>query len=188
MSCAIIIHGAIGSGKTCSCLRLSKRAVKEGIKVAGVISPRVFEDGELVGYNGFAPASGLAFPLVKLRDRVEGSDWFTVGNLKYAFSKAGLERANRILSSSADAINGNSLIFVDEFGRLERKRTGIYPGALAVAEALRRGGVAVFACRTELVEAVEKLIHGRAQEVFRYEPGDAEALWLKVRRCLSRDV
>jgi nucleoside-triphosphatase THEP1 len=186
MSCAIIIHGAIGSGKTLTCLRLSERAVNEGVSVRGVLSPRVFEAGELIGYDGLDPASGLSFPLVRLRTCVKGSGWSSLSNLKYAFSIEGFERANIILSHSADTMSRRSFVFVDEFGRLERMKGGIYPGALTVAKALIEGGAAVFACRTNLVEDVLDLVSGRAGTVHVYEPGHLEPIWRRVRGCLER--
>lgn len=186
MSCAIIIHGAIGSGKTCTCLSLSERAVNEGFSVKGVLSPRVFEAGELIGYNGLDPASKLSFPLVRLRTCEKGSGWSTLSNLKYAFSIEGFKRANMILSRSADTMNRGSLVFVDEFGRLESMKGGIYPGVLAVAKALVEGGAAVFACRTNLIEEVLNLVSGQAGTVSIYGPGSLEPIWRGIRGCLER--
>ena len=185
MSCAIIIHGAIGSGKTCTCLRLSERAVNEGVSIRGILSPRVFEAGELIGYNGLDPASGLSFPLVRLRTCAKGSGWSSFSNLKYAFSIEGFKRANMILKRSADTISRSTLVFVDEFGRLESIKEGIYPGALAVAKALIGGGVAVFACRTILVEEVFDLVSGRTGIIHVYESGRLEQVWRRIRECLE---
>ena len=186
MSCAIVIHGPIGSGKTCTCLKLAEMARAGGIAVSGILSVRVHQDGALVGYDGRDLACGQVFPLVRLRSRVEGSDWFSFDRLKYAFSVPGFERANRILASSADGLGRSSIVFVDEFGRLERAGQGIYTGAERVAEALRGGGVAVFACRGDLVEVVEELLRGGTEAVFRHEPGDAEELWRRVQEFLGR--
>ncbi len=180
MSCAIVVHGAIGSGKTTTCLKLAERARAEGVPVRGILSIRVYQDGTLIGYDGLDLASGQAFPLVRLRGLTENSDWFEFGRLKYAFSIPGFERANRVLTRSAEELGHPSIVFVDEFGRLERTGKGIFLGAARVAEALRGGGVAVFACRTDMVEVVEELVRGKAQAVFRHEPGDAEALWREV--------
>ena len=188
MSCAIIIHGAIGSGKTCTCLGLLERAVNEGVSVRGVLSQRVFEADELIGYNGLDPESGLSFPLVRLKTRVKCSGWSSLSNPKYAFSIEGFKRANMILNRSAYTMSRSSFVFVDEFGRLESKKGGIYPGALAVAKALIVGGAAIFACRTNLVEEVLSLVSGRARIVYVYEPGHLEPIWRRVRGCLDRAV
>lgn len=185
MSYAIVIHGPIGSGKTCACLKLAERARSRGVPVGGILSIRVYQGGELIGYDGLDLAVGEVFPLARLRGRVESSDWFVFGRLIYAFSAPGFERANRILTRSAEKLSRPSIIFVDEFGRLERVGLGIHLGASKVAEALREGGVAVFACRTDMVDAVEELVHSKAQASYRHDPGDVEALWCRVRGCIG---
>jgi nucleoside-triphosphatase THEP1 len=185
MSCAIIVHGAVGSGKTRACLELAERARTRGIPVGGVLSVRVYQGEELIGYDGLDLASDEAFPLARLRGREDGPDWFVFGSLIYAFSAPGFERANNILMRSAETLSQSSTIFVDEFGRLERAGLGIYPGALRVAEKLRIGGIAVFACRSDMVDAVEALTRGQAQDIFRYEPKDLEAIWGTVLKYVN---
>lgn len=184
MSCAVLVYGPIGSGKTCTCLKLAERARAENIPVGGILSIRVYKDGKLIGYDGLDPSSGIVFPLARLRGMVVGSDWFIFNHLIYAFSTQGFELANRILKRSAEALNLPSIVFVDEFGRLERERLGIHPGALRIAESLRGGGVAIFSCRTDMVVAVERLVRGRVRDLFKEVPGDVEALWSRVRGCI----
>jgi len=164
---------------------LAERARAENIPVGGILSIRVYKDGELIGYDGLDPSSGIVFPLARLRGMVVGSDWFIFNHLIYAFSTQGFELANRILKRSAEALNLPSIVFVDEFGRLERARLGIHPGAVRVAESLRDEGIVIFACRTDMVGAVEGLVRGKVQYVFRQEPGDVEALWRSIRECIK---
>ena len=185
MSCAILVHGPIGSGKTCTCLSLAERARAEGVTMGGILSIRVYQDERLIGYNGLDLATGAFFSLARLSSQVEGSDWFVFSHLRYLFSIPGFERANRILTWSAEALSRSSIVFVDEFGRLEKAGLGIYLGAAKVAKALRGGGVAVFTCRTDMVEAVEELVRGKAQASYRHEPGDIEALWCRVQGCIG---
>ena len=185
MSCAILVHGDMGSGKTCTCLKLAERARGRGVDVGGILSIRVYQGGELIGYDGLDLAVGEVFPLARLRGRVAGSDWFVFGRLRYVFSTSGFERANRILTRSTEEVNRPSIIFVDEFGRLEGAKLGIYLGASNVAEALRGGSVAVFTCQTNMVEVVEELVRGKAQALYRHEPGDMEALWRRVLGCIG---
>ena len=187
MSCAII-HGPIGIGKTKACLDLAERARAEGSSPRGVISPAVFSDGEQMGYDCLDIFSGEAFPLVRLKDLVEGPEWFHHGNLKYAFSVPGFKRANLILLHSAETMGPTPLVFVDEFGRLEKAGLGFYSGAVRVAESQTPGGVTVFACRTDTVDAVKKLVLGRAREVMEFEPGDADSIWRYIRRVPGREL
>lgn len=186
MSCAILVHGEIGSGKTSTCLKLAKRARDRGVSIGGILSIRVYQGGELIGYDGLDLTVGEAFPLVRLRGCVEASDWFVFDSLIYAFSASGYERANNILTRSAERLSSSSIIFVDEFGRLERAKLGIHLGASKVAEALKGGGVALFVYRTDMVNDVEELVYGKAQAVYRHEPCDVEALWGRVQKCFGR--
>jgi len=185
MSCAIVIHGPIGSGKTWACLRLEERLRDEGAEIGGVISPRVIQDGELIGYDGLDAASGEAFPLVRLRGMTKDRDWFEFGGMKYAFSRRGFERANEILMKSILKPKRNLIIFVDEFGRLERMGLGLYAGARRVAEELEKRGIAVYACRSDVVGAVEELTHGKAGAVYKCKPADVETIWLTMENCLE---
>lgn len=185
MSCAIILHGPIGSGKTTTCLELVKRGKLEGILYGGILSPRVFHDDKLAGYDCLDLVSFERFPLVRLRDEVEGADWFNFGRLKYSFSTSGFKRANQALILSSKTRERPFLIFLDEFGRLERAQLGLHSGALRVAEAMSDGCVAVFTCRTDLVEFVKKLIRGRARKLIELEPRSVDMLWLVARQCLS---
>jgi nucleoside-triphosphatase THEP1 len=186
MSCAIVLHGAIGSGKTCTCLRLVERARSEGVPVDGVITLRLFQEGKLIGYDCQSVASGEVFPLVRPREMVRSLDWFRFGDLKYAFSVQGFKRANEILVRSTQRPSRGSIIFIDEFGRLERAGMGLYEGARKVAEGLSVGGITVFACRTDTVDVVKSLVGGNAQSILKFEPGDAEPLWLTIKKCLNR--
>jgi nucleoside-triphosphatase THEP1 len=187
MSCAIV-HGPIGIGKTKACLDLAKRARAEGSTPRGVISPAAFSHGEQIGYDCLDIFSGEAFPLVRLKGLVKSPEWFHHGNLKYAFSVPGFKRANLILSRSAEATGPTPLVFVDEFGRLERAGRGFYSGAVRVAESLTPGCAAVFACRTDTVDAVKKLVLGRAREVREFKPGDADSIWRYIQRVLGREL
>jgi nucleoside-triphosphatase THEP1 len=187
MSC-VIVHGPKGVGKTKTCLDLAERVSAEGFSPRGIVSPAVFVDGEKIGYDCLDLASGVAFPLVRLRDMVGGPTWFPHGNIKYAFSVPGFERANELLTHSAQALGEASLVFVDEFGRLEMEGLGFYSGAVRVAEALSQGGVAVFACRTDALDAVKELVVRRARTVKEFESGNTDVIWRYIRSVLKQEL
>jgi len=177
MSTAIIVHGAIGSGKTKTCVGLVEKARATGVPVGGILGLRRFQGGDLIGYDCLDLGSGESFPLVRLRDEVEGPDWFQFRRLKYAFSSRGFERANEILAYTADSMSPSMLVFFDEYGRLEEAGLGLRPGALRVSEALSGGGAVVFTCRDNLVGEVRSLVQGRAVEVLLCQPGDPDSVW-----------
>jgi nucleoside-triphosphatase THEP1 len=185
LSTAILLNGPIGSGKTKTCLAILEKTSVERTPVGGVISPRVFLDGQLIGYDCLDPGSGEAFPLVRLRDEVDAPDWFTFRRLKYAFSSRGFEKANEILVRTAELMNPSMLVFVDEFGRLEEAGLGLYQGALKVSEALSAGGTAVFTCRDNLVGTVRGLVQGRVRAVHECRPGGLNAIWGQIQEAQS---
>ena len=153
--------------------------------VVGILSKRVYRAEELLGYDCLDLESGYVFPLVRLRNQVCGSDWFNFRELKYAFSTSGLKRANRILIGVSKGLNIPSIIFIDEFGRLESAGVGMYPGITKVVESLKNGNTAIFTCRTDLIEAVEELLTGQAQNVSKCEPGDIERLWNMIQEYIK---
>ena len=99
------------------------------------------------------------------------------------FSKNGLYSANLALQRAASEMRDGVIVFVDEYGRLESQRKGIHPGALMVAEALKRGGVAVYLCRDDKINEVIDLLRGRSARVFNLKAGDADALLRIIRSC-----
>ena len=122
MYTAIIIHAPIRGGKTETCRDMVDRCIEAGIPVGGFISPCIRSGDESVGYDCVEYPSREAFPLVKLG--APDDDWFQYGTLKYLFSETGFNRGNKILHG---CIN-NSLVVIDEFGRVERNKDGFYGG------------------------------------------------------------
>lgn len=186
MPCAIIIHGEIGAGKTRTALALAERARSMGLRVRGVLSVRVLDDG-FIGYDALDTGTGETFPLVRLREEAEGEDWDHHGNPRFAFSASGLKRANRVLACAAEEMDDETLVFVDEYGRLEARGLGIHRGARRVAEALRDGGVGVFLCRADRVEDVRALM-GDGAEFITVTAGNVDAAWRIVTGCLHRQT
>ena len=151
----------------------------------GVVSPRVFEGESLIGYDCQQVSTGEAFPLVRLREHAAGSDWVHFGGLKYAFSTEGFERANDILIRASRERTPSTLVFIDEFGRLEDKGQGLHRGASAVASKLAEGGVAVLTCRSDLVESACDLLGRGAPDAAVLDAGDAVSAWESIRAALG---
>ena len=188
MSTVIILHGPIRGGKTEACLEIMNLARSVGIRTLGVLSPRVFSEGETIGYDLLNPETEENFPLARLRKLVDGPDWWLYGNLIYAFSLPTLKRANRLLSASAEAMGSNVLLFVDEYGRLEKAHLGFYSGANDVSRRLDRGGIVVFSCRTDLVDAVDELVQDRAESIHTMESNDLKAIWTLISESFKLEL
>ncbi len=183
MRCAVILHAPIGGGKTTTARAAVERARADGLKVMGVLSLRVLDGGEYPSYDLLELDTGETMPLVKPQDEASGEEWESYDNPRFVFSKKGLYSANLALHRGAEELRDGVVVFVDEYGRLESQHKGIHPGAVMVADALRRGGVAVYLCRDDKVNEVIELVKDRAARIFKLEAGDADALLRIIRGC-----
>ena len=183
MRCAVILHAPIGGGKTTTALAAAERAKADGIKVMGILSRRVLDGGEYPSYDLLELDTGETMPLVKPAGKAWGDGWESYGNPVFVFSRKGLYSANLALHRAASEMRDGVVVFVDEWGRLESQRKGVHPGAVMVANALSRGGVAVYLCRDDKVQEVTDLLEGRSARVFNMEAGDAGALLRIIRGC-----
>ena len=172
----LIIHGPIGGGKTARALELAERAREKGLRVMGVASLRVVEEGETVAYDGLDLSSGARFPLVRLGERAASPDWVKLGPWKYVFSESGFSRANALLEEAAAEMGKRCLIVVDEYGHIEELGRGLYPGLVRAAEALGGGGYLAVTCRTDKVDSLLRLLAGREQRVLVLE-ADRQDFW-----------
>lgn len=165
----LIIHGERASGKTTRVSELVEKAKEEGITVRGVLSKRIMNLGETIGYDGVDLCSGLSFPLARLKGKTRSPDWQTVCNLIYVFSGKGVRRANRILMSAAEEMCESTLIVVDEYGHLEKQGNGLCPGLNNVINSLSKGGSLAVVCRTDKVDDLLDLLSGRNNTVLLME-------------------
>ncbi len=183
MRCAVILHAPIGGGKTTTARTVAERALAEGLKVMGILSLRVIEGGEFPSYDLLEMDTNETTPLVKPVEEASGEGWDSFGNPHFVFSRKGLYSANLALHRAAEEMKDGVVVFVDEYGRLESQHKGIYPGAVMVADGLKRGGVAIFLCREDKVDEVAELVKGKASRVFNIEAGDSDALLRIIRGC-----
>jgi len=182
MRCAVILHAQIGGGKSRTAEVAAEWAKAEGLKVMGVVSRRTGDAAD-PSYDLVELDTGEVTPLVKPQGIGQAEGWETFGNPRFVFSRKGLYCANLALHRAAEEMRDGVVVFVDEWGRLESQRKGIHPGAVMVAKALSKGGVAVFLCRDDKINEVVDLVRGNASRVFQIEAGDAEALMRVIRGC-----
>jgi nucleoside-triphosphatase THEP1 len=176
MRCAVILHAPIGGGKTTTALTAVEKAKSEDIKIIGILSRRVVDGGIYPSYDLLNLETKDVIPLVKPADKAIGEDWESFSNPVFVFSKKGFVEANLALQRAAEEMKKGVVVFVDEYGCLESQGKGIYPGAVKVAEALRRGGTAVFLCRDDKVQEVVALLNDKSVRIFDLEAGDPDAL------------
>lgn len=105
----------------------------------GILSRRIFEAEQVIGYDAHDVESGATLPLVKLKDRARGDDWDALGNPFYAFSMEDFREADRILVEAAKQISEGGTCYA------RRVRAGRVPGQGAASRchqdpcALQRG-------------------------------------------------
>ena len=183
LRCAVILHALLGGGKTSTARAAAKMAKADGLKVMGILSLRVLNSGEYPCYDLLELDTGNTMPLVKPQGEASEEGWESYDNPRFVFSKKGFYFANLALRRGAEEMRDGVVVFVDEFGKLESQRKGIYSGAVMVADGLKRGGVAVYLCRDDKVKEVIDLVKARAERVFNLEAGDADALMRIIRGC-----
>lgn len=116
-----IVTGAIDAGKT----RHAQRICASGSS-AGFASPKVFESGELAGYDLEALPSAQRMPLARLGNASPGTDWFRFR--RFFFNPAAFEwaraEAHRLLGAARPA---STRLVLDEVGPLEAEGRGFHP-------------------------------------------------------------
>lgn len=137
----VIITGPMGSGKTRTAANVAVFLSAQGIVVGGVISPRLVQNGETMGY--------LVRDLSTGDERLLCS--FSPPGLKFRrfyFSPDGLAFANAVLKQTTLAAR---VIIIDEVGPLELGDGGFAPGVRA---ALRSRAFLVLCVRPWLIAKV----------------------------------
>ena len=137
----IIIQGEIGAGKTRLAERLVTKLRKRGLKVGGIISPRILDGEDTIGYRVLDIETGKEVPFATLNPPGVSIGKFYLSEDAIAFARAAIE----------SAIATDQIVFLDEVGRLELDGKG---HADALRMLLRSGAIPVLLVRTKFVEAV----------------------------------
>ncbi len=117
-----LVTGERGAGKTTFCRRLAEEARADGWRVAGLLSPAVFEAGVKTGILVEDLASGEQRPLASLAARPP----FDLPLGRWFFDPAALDWGNRVLQDCPPC----DLLIVDELGPLELLRGQGWTSAL----------------------------------------------------------
>lgn len=131
------------SGKTTAAAKLAHAAKRHGLRVAGLLAPSVYRDGQLAGFEALDLRTGARCPLAVRRD--EPGD---VG--PFHFLEGGRKLGGHALD--ADAAKEADLVIVDEFGPLELASRGWRAAVDSLVHV--GGGAVVLVVRQELAGAV----------------------------------
>ncbi len=143
VSLPVVVSGPVGSGKTRTSQKLVGRLEEENYRPGGVLSPRVMDSGETIGYDVIEVATGDRRSFVRSNPPGKRAGRF--------FIKPGaLEFANRAVYESVDRFNP---IFIDEVGRLELRDDGLAP---SLKELISSGSQSILLVRDKFVPEVRE--------------------------------
>jgi nucleoside-triphosphatase THEP1 len=124
----LIVSGPIGSGKSKIAEQIAYRAKVTGYQVYGIISKRVMENGETIGYDGLDPQTGKTSQLVYHGDVIDGCYWNPLRG-SFWYNERAFKDANKRLIKASILMDKKTLIIVDEHGHLEARGFGLFLGA-----------------------------------------------------------
>ncbi len=173
----ILITGDRAAGKSSSCLFVLKKARETGMDTGGIISIRVMEEERTIGYDGLDCSNDDRFPLSRKKEKTQGGDWFCVGDMTFAFSRAGFSKANCILARSA--FRQPDILFLDEIGKLEMRMMGFHEGMVSICDS-RPPGLALLSCRVEATPWIRDQWSNCFRISGEWIPGNESELWRTV--------
>lgn len=133
-----IVTGDFGAGKTTFCAQLIAQSRILGLKVGGVLSPAVFENGQKTGINAVDLSTGQQIGLATLRS--PGDQSCGPQTQRWLFNPQGITWGNAVLQTAVPC----DLLVVDELGPLEfEMKQGWVAGFSALDSGQYRAGVVV---------------------------------------------
>jgi nucleoside-triphosphatase len=138
----ILISGKSGSGKTTFCKQQIEIARKEGLRVAGLLSPAIFKEEEKVGIELINLDSGEKRQLAKLRPQLESDQIIK----RWLMNEDVIEWANESLKKIAAC----DLLVIDELGPLEFISSQGFQEAFSIINA-KKYHVALVVIRPDLI-------------------------------------
>ncbi len=111
-----IVTGAVGEGKTTFLLRLTEMLKEKGIRVGGLIAPRIMEGATTTGYDIIDIGSGIREPFLRLTNsEITGVERFTKMEQGFQTGLKALDPENN---------RDSNLMIIDEAGPLELRGEG----------------------------------------------------------------
>lgn len=172
-----LITGNRGAGKSSSCLFVLEKARERGIDTGGIISIRIIQGERTLGYDALDCSNDDRFTLSRRKEKAQGQGWFCVGDMAYAFSRAGFSKANELLARSA--FRQPDILFLDEIGKLEMKMMGFHEGMVSICGS-PPPGLALLSCRVEAAPWIRNQWSNCFRISGEWTPGNESELWRTV--------
>jgi nucleoside-triphosphatase len=142
----VLWTGQKHSGKTTSAASLVNIAREEGFKIAGLLAPSVYRDGELLGFDVIDLRNETRAPLARRKAEAGKAG-------RFEFLQNGLKLGNAALI--VEATKSADLIVIDEFGPLELNGRGWRKSVdMLIASS---NALILLVVRQELAESVRRL-------------------------------
>ncbi|MGB2956268.1 MAG: nucleoside-triphosphatase [Anaerolineales bacterium] len=122
----IILTGDIQSGKTSLCQELAQKAKEEGIQLAGLLSPGVFQEGKKIGIDVINLKNREQRHLAVLKEK----DQTELETRRWSFYPEIIQWGNQALINAVPC----DLLVVDELGQLEFNRGEGWISGLAAVD------------------------------------------------------
>ena len=143
----VLLTGSISSGKTSFCLDLAQLAKKEGLDVAGMISPAVFVESQKIAIDALDLRSWERKRLADLRTSRKSE----LETQRWSFHPSTVQWGNQVLGNALPC----DLLIIDELGPIEFDRSeGWVEGFSAVDS--RDYQLAVVVIRPSLVRSAKE--------------------------------
>lgn len=164
-----MITGPIGVGKSTLLARLVEMGRAKGLRIGGILSLRMWYEGETVGYNMIDIDSGKTAPLALVGTRLEElgvnnddvayfpPELFGGRICRYHFLESAFIRGNEILEDINRSKDEFDVIVVDEIGFLELDGKGFSNSVSLLRDLEAYSGLAVVVCRDFLASRVRAL-------------------------------
>lgn len=143
----IIITGELESGKTSFCLDIAGIAKSSGIKITGLVSPAVFEDGIKTAIDVQDLETGERRRLAELKEQVETD----LETKRWSFFSEAVSWGNYLLQNALPT----EMLIIDELGPLEFNRA---QGWVYAIDAIDSGKfqIALLVIRPSLVQQASR--------------------------------
>lgn len=167
-----MITGPVGIGKTTLTARLVERAHEQNLKVAGVLSLRIWENDETIGYNITDVESGKTVPFALVEGKLSEydlsqndcyyypPDFFGGRPCRFHFITCGFDMGNNILRKIEREIENIDVIIIDEIGFLELKGEGLVQAVALLRNIDDFHGLIIILARDFLSNKVKNVTHG----------------------------
>jgi len=182
----ILLSGPVGSGKTTLCQRLVDLVGRQGYQVGGVLTPAVVRDGIKVGIEAVNLSTG---EVRRLACNSRGATPKTCAPGTTQVGQYVLD--DRTLSwvaalcvealADADTAASDSLVFVDEIGRLELDRRAGLARLIPLLAQPRQARVIVIV-RDTLLDRFLECVRGTECQVAVVDPQWREDAWVELTR------